>query len=140
MGRKEIILLDDDMYDTELFISLFKHFNILNPIKTFLTVEDFDAYISSLKSEEMPLLVFVDVRIEGADGLEVIKSIRGNDTTKDLTLVVLTGIADEKTTQKALEYGADAYSVKPLVSEDILGFIKKFRLSIFLSDEQNYDC
>jgi len=133
MGRNEIILLEDDINDVDMFVSLFNYFNIVNPVRYFVNTDDFFRYLNN--PENAPLLIFVDIRLPGTDGLEVVKKLKANPATKELKVVVLTGLSDEITIIRAMEFGADAYSVKPLSNDDIIGYIKKFDLSMYLSDK-----
>ena len=67
--------------------------------------------------EEMPDLVFLDIRFPGMDGIEVLKEIRRFD--KDLLVIMLTGYESVKTAVSAMKLGAYDYLSKPIDNEKI---------------------
>lgn len=67
--------------------------------------------------EEMPDLVFLDIRFPGMDGIEVLKEIRRFD--KDLLVIMLTGYESVKTAVAAMKLGAYDYLSKPIDNEKI---------------------
>jgi len=136
MGLNTIVLLDDDENDVDLFIKQFRNFNILNTIKSFLSPTDFKEYISGLTSDDLPLMIFIDIQLAGQSGLLLVKELREMELTKEVVIIVLTGLTDENTIVNALDSGADAFLLKPLKDENIIDFMRKFNLSIYLSDEK----
>lgn len=68
-------------------------------------------------TREKPKLVFLDIRMQGKSGLEVLKEIKAID--KGIRVVMLTVVADEATRQKARELGADDFVSKPFMSDHL---------------------
>jgi len=68
-------------------------------------------------NREKPKLVFLDIRMHGKSGLDVLKEIKAID--KSIRVVMLTVVADEATRQKAIESGADDFVAKPFMSEHL---------------------
>ena len=67
--------------------------------------------------KENPKLIFLDVRMLGMTGLEVLKEIKAYDKT--IKVVMLTVSNDTFTKSKALELGADQYITKPFMSDHL---------------------
>lgn len=67
--------------------------------------------------KEKPKLVFLDIRMQGKSGLEVLKEIKRIDKT--IKVVMLTVVSDEATKQKARELGADDFITKPFLSDHL---------------------
>lgn len=61
---------------------------------------------------QRPDLVFLDIKMSGMDGIEVLKQIKEID--KSITVIMVTVLEDEGTAQKAIELGATDYVTKPL--------------------------
>ncbi|WP_409346500.1 response regulator [Paenibacillus sp. MBLB4367] len=74
---------------------------------------------------EMPDVVFVDIRMPGMTGLEVIK--RGGELRQAIRFIVVSGYAEFAYAQKALNYGAVAYCLKPYDEDEILSVLKKLK-------------
>jgi two-component system, OmpR family, alkaline phosphatase synthesis response regulator PhoP len=70
--------------------------------------------------ERVPHLVLLDLMMPGLDGYEVTRRLRGEPTTKDLPIVIVTAAAEESQAATALEAGADAYMKKPFSPRELL--------------------
>jgi len=58
--------------------------------------------------------VVTDIKMPGMSGLELLQRIRQSDETRDLPVVVLTGLSDNGLKQRALELGASDLFNKPV--------------------------
>lgn len=67
--------------------------------------------------KEKPKLIFLDIRMTGMSGLEVLKEIKAIDPS--IKVIMLTVIADEATKLKAKELGADDFVSKPFMSDHL---------------------
>jgi DNA-binding response OmpR family regulator len=91
-----------------------------------LVFEDtFDVYTaatgeSALKKfqEKKIDLVFLDIRMPGMDGIELLREMRKRD--KLVPIVMVTAADDIQMTQEALQNGAQKYVVKPFNVHEIL--------------------
>ena len=68
-----------------------------------------------LAKKEKPKVVFLDVRMLGMSGLEVLEKIKAMDSQARVNIV--TALADEETKAEARKLGADEFITKPFVSE-----------------------
>lgn len=69
-------------------------------------------------------IVITDLRLPGADGLEVLKSIRNN--SPDTGVIIITAFADVKNAVEAMKEGAFDYISKPFEPEELLIVIDRF--------------
>lgn len=83
---------------------------------TVLTANNGKDALSVVKKEN-PKLVFLDVRMMGLTGLDVLKEIKAYD--KSIRVIMLTVATDTATRTKALELGADQYITKPFMSDHL---------------------
>lgn len=67
--------------------------------------------------KEKPKIVFLDVRMLGMSGLEVLKEIKEID--KNIKVIMVTVMDDKKTKAEAEKLGADQFVTKPFKSEDL---------------------
>ncbi len=69
-------------------------------------------------------LVFVDIRMPGMTGLELISYVHEN-IKRRVGFVILTGYADFNYAREALRYNVLDYILKPVLEEELLGVLKK---------------
>jgi CheY-like chemotaxis protein len=60
-----------------------------------------------------PDILVLDYKMEGMDGLEVMKSLRADARTRDLPILMLTAMNDEPSTRAGFDAGATDYVTKP---------------------------
>jgi two-component system response regulator YesN len=72
---------------------------------------------------EQPDLVFTDIRMAGMTGLELIKKI--NDHKLHTLFVVISGYAEFAYAQKAMNYGALGFCLKPFDENEIISVLLK---------------
>ena len=74
-----------------------------------------------LITQEHPALVLLDLGLPDADGISVIKSVRG---WSSLPMIVLSARGEEKSKIEALDAGADDYLTKPFGAGELLARIR----------------
>lgn len=79
------------------------------------------AYESILRLR--PDIVFTDIRMPGMTGLELIRRLNG--LSLNIQFVVISGYAEFEYAQKALNYGALGFCLKPFDEEEISEILKK---------------
>ena len=79
-----------------------------------------------MSKSESPDLILMDLSLPVMDGWEATSTIKGNDNTKDIPVIVFTAHALAGDREKALEAGADEYDTKPIDFKRLLGKIKDF--------------
>ena len=63
--------------------------------------------------KEKPSLLICDVMLPDTDGYEIVKKMRADDSLRDIPIIMLTALDDDKHQIKGYEAGADDYMVKP---------------------------
>ena len=78
------------------------------------------------KAQELiPDLIITDLMMPGTDGLELCRTIRQNESTDHIPLIVVTAKVSEEDRIRGLEAGADAYLNKPFNAEELRVRIEK---------------
>jgi CheY-like chemotaxis protein len=73
-------------------------------------------------------LILLDIMMPEKTGIEVLQELRGEDGrgTPDTKIVILTNLAQDKTSQEALKAQADGYIIKAdIVPSQLAGIISK---------------
>ena len=116
----EILIVEDNPADAELAINALKKNSLANSL--FVAEDGEEAldfifsrgkfkkrnYIKNLK------VVFLDLKLPKINGLEVLKEIKSNESTKFLPVVVVTSSAEDPDIKAAYELGANSYVIKPV--------------------------
>ena len=91
--------------------------------------------IKLLRLEDIKL-VLTDLRMPGADGMEVLRAAVRTDP--DIAVVLLTAYGTLDTALEAMREGAYDYVVKPFVMQQLLLVVRNaFRMSNLLEENQN---
>jgi CheY-like chemotaxis protein len=61
-----------------------------------------------------PALVYCDVQLPDADGIELVRHLKADPATADLVVVALTACAMESDRRRALAAGCDGFIAKPI--------------------------
>lgn len=69
-------------------------------------------------------LILLDVMMPNMNGWDTLKSIRSNEKTKHIPVIMLTAINEEQKMVSGLKIGADDYIVKPFVLPNLLARIE----------------
>ena len=135
MSRQiEILLVEDNTCDAELAIRAFKKQQLANGI---FHVKDGQEALEFLFGtgayaerdlKDQPKVVLLDVKLPKVDGLEVLRRIKTDETTKMIPVVMLTSSLENGDLAESYKLGANSYIVKPMDSETFEEAIAKLGL------------
>ncbi|NLY34141.1 MAG: phosphate regulon transcriptional regulatory protein PhoB, partial [Alcaligenaceae bacterium] len=77
-----------------------------------------------LINAELPDLILLDWMLPGASGLSMARSLRADERTKDIPIIMLTAKSAEEDKVEGLESGADDYITKPFSPKELMARIK----------------
>lgn len=120
MNNKQKILIADD----ELYIRLLVK-DILQPDFTVLEASNGEEAVNITRTEQ-PDLVLMDILMPKLDGYTACYAIKNNEITKDIPVVMLTGVGHDLNKQLSQEMGATAYITKPFNPDDLLEKIRQY--------------
>lgn len=73
----------------------------------------------STAREERPDVVVLDLMLPGVDGYEVLRTLREDDDTSDIPVILLTARREEEERVRGFRFGADDYVTKPFSAREL---------------------
>lgn len=86
---------------------------------TALTIDD-DIFEAVRK--EQPDILLLDVHLPNANGLDVLDQVRADDETKNLKVVMTSGLNLDV---ECMQHGANGFLLKPYMPDDLLNILKR---------------
>ena len=126
MDNKVILLVEDNPRDEALTLRALKKSNIANEVVVARDgVEALDYFFGAgadaeRQTAEMTQLVLLDLKLPKVNGLEVLRKMRAEESTRRLPVVVFTSSSEEEDIIKSYELGANSYVRKPVDFEQFL--------------------
>ena len=98
---------------------------------TVLQARDGEEGLETIKKQQ-PELVIMDLMMPKMTGFEVCRMVKFDDKYKDIPIIVLSALDQQRDREKALEAGADAYFIKPFDLELLLN-----KVSSLIAENKN---
>ncbi len=120
MENKVILLVEDSPDDVTLTLRTLKQHHILNEVVVASDGTEALDYLSATgkfagrDSDQMPVIVMLDLKLPKLGGLEVLERIRRDRRTRLLPVVVLTSSDEERDLIESYKLGANSYVRKPV--------------------------
>lgn len=120
MNNKIILLVEDNPDDEALTLRALQKNNILNKVVVARDgVEALDYLLATgshagRDTSTMPEVILLDLKLPKIDGLEVLRRVRTDETTRLLPVVVLTSSKEERDMIESYSLGANSYIRKPV--------------------------
>lgn len=120
MRDKKILIIEDEE-------------EVASALKSFLEEEGFSGVehavdgIQAVRKARsfLPDLILLDIKMPGWDGVEVIKKLRLSVPTRQIPVIVTTGMYDETVKKKLLAEGVSTYFQKPYNPEALIEEIER---------------
>jgi two-component system response regulator len=130
----EILLVEDSLDDAEMTIRALKKINLANKV---VHVEDGQEALDFLFAKgrfsareltNRPKLIVLDIKMPKVDGIEVLRQIKSNETTRMIPVVIMTSSAEEKDMIASYDLGVNSYVVKPVDFENFVKAVNELGL------------
>jgi len=76
-----------------------------------------------LAQERRPNLVLMDIRLPGIDGMEALRQLRAEPTTREIPVMAMTASVMSEDRRRVMGAGFDAYQGKPIQVNDFLAAV-----------------
>ena len=119
-GNVEILLVEDNPHDAEMLIRALKKNNFLNKV---FWVKDGAEALDFLKCtgtyadrdpSEMPKLVLLDLKMPKVGGIDVLRYIKANESSRSVPVLMVTSSNEERDVVECYQLGANGFVVKPV--------------------------
>lgn len=137
----EILLVEDNMYDAEMTIRALKKVNLANKL---VHLHDGQEAIDFLFGKEQyagrdvnntPKVILLDIKMPKVDGIEVLKRIKANQSTRMIPVVIMTSSKEEQDIVASYSLGVNSYVVKPVEFEGFAKAVSELGLYWLLTNE-----
>lgn len=133
MSNSYILIVEDDNNDEELAkIALNENDIHVNLKFSRDGIDACDFLFSTGKYEsqknDLPHVIFLDLKLPKLSGMEVLKKIRANPATKYVPVVIFTSSKEASDINEAYENGANAFVAKPISFSDFSATIQQAAL------------
>ncbi len=113
-----ILVADDDRDIRDLVV-----FKLSNAGHEVLAVDDGPSALAAV-TERLPEVAILDVSMPGMSGFDVCASLRSEERTAGIPVLLLTAKAQEADVQTGFAAGADDYIVKPFSPRELLSRVE----------------
>jgi len=128
-GSKLILIVEDFEDDAKLLQVLLTNCGIVNPVRIALSAEETMNYLmggppfSNRSTHPLPGVVFVDLKLPGISGFDLLRWMKGHPELKNTFIVVLSATGDLPSVQAAYALGANTFLIKPCRPADLENLI-----------------
>jgi len=113
------LVIDDNKQTTDALIQMLKLWKItarpaLSP-----------SVAMAILSGDTPAIVFLDINMPGVDGFEVLAYLRREPRLAKVTVIIVTSDDQSQTSKRAMDEGANAVIIKPVMADILEKALKK---------------
>jgi CheY-like chemotaxis protein len=129
----EILLVEDNPNDVELILHVFQWCNLADRIHVAWNGEEALDYLFGTGTYEgkpgvKPKVILLDLKLPKVDGLEVLRKIKGDSSTRSIPVVVFTSSREERDIIDSYNLGVNSYIVKPVQFDQFANVIRDLGL------------
>jgi len=137
--EQTVLLVEDNDDDVELTLMAFQKSNLKNQVVVTKDGKQALDYLfakgeySTRNAEDVPNLVLLDINLPKLSGLDVLKEIRDNETTRFIPVVLLTTSDEFQDVVTGYKLGSNSYIKKPVsfqVFSDVINDLGKYWLQV----------
>ncbi len=139
--RVEVLLVEDNPTDVDLTFYALRNGKLENHIQVVHDGAEALDYVfrtgshSGRRPEDRPGLILLDVDLPKVDGIDVLRKIKADETTRSIPVVMLTSSSEERDIVESYGLGANSYVVKPVDFEQFSHAVQQIGRYWLLLDE-----
>jgi CheY-like chemotaxis protein len=138
LAAGKVLIVDDNQQNLELIQAY------LESLACRLEVAIDGAEAMASIAREQPDLVLLDVMMPRMSGFEVCQKLKGNPSTRDIVIIMVTALHEVSDMERAVECGCDDFVSKPVNKVELLARVKgllalrllKKRLTDYMRDQR----
>jgi CheY-like chemotaxis protein len=133
VARSVFLLVEDNVDDVFFMQRAFRRAGMSNPLQIVTNGDQAIDYLagnapfSDRAQYPFPDMIFLDLKLPGRDGFDVLAWLR-QEHKSDVPVAVLTSSPEEVDRKRARLLGAEAYLLKPPTKEVLLETCRQFQL------------
>ena len=126
----DILLVEDSQDDIDLALHALRQGKLANSIFVVRDGEEALEFLfcrgpfSERNIDRPPKLVLLDLKLPKVDGLQVLKTVKGDPRTKTIPIVIMTSSKEERDMVQSYNSGVNSYIQKPVDYEQFRNTIK----------------
>ncbi len=126
----DILLVEDSQDDIDLALHALRQGKLANTIFVVRDGEEALEFLfcrgpfSERNIDRPPKLVLLDLKLPKVDGLQVLKTVKGDPRTKTIPIVIMTSSKEERDMVESYNSGVNSYIQKPVDFEQFRNTIK----------------
>ena len=119
---RTILLVEDNDNNANIIEDIFAFDDIPAKLETVVSGED----ALRIAAEVQPVLILMDLRLPGLDGLEATQLLKGNPLTKDIPVWAITAYSMKGDKERAQVAGCTRYFTKPINLKELVAALREF--------------
>jgi two-component system chemotaxis response regulator CheY len=127
-----ILVVEDDMASRKFLAKFLSQYGDVDMVVDGL--EALDAYLLSVKDDQLYDLICLDIMMPKVDGVKVLRAIRDYEISrgvlpeKRVKVIMTTALQETEMVQQSFEIGCEAYAAKPINIEKLKLVMEKLGL------------
>lgn len=122
---KQILLVEDNPHDLELTLIALERSQLANEVVVARDGAEALDYLNrsghfANRPEGNPAVVLLDLKLPKIDGIEVLRRLRDQESTRSTPVVMLTSSKEEQDVVRSYASGVNAYVVKPVDFQEFI--------------------
>lgn len=113
-SQTRLLLVEDKEYDRVLYKEYLGHDRY-----SYDELDDGFLVINFLQSNPIPDLIVLDWQMPKQNGLDTLKAIKSYQAFKDIPVIIITGLKNEKVLEEAFEFGSVDFLYKPITKPEL---------------------
>jgi two-component system response regulator len=119
----DIFLVGDNEYNVEFILEALARHKLAHRVRVFRDGGEALDYLLAAErysdrfSARQPRLILLDLRLPRVDGLELLRVVRTNETTKMIPVVVFSSSTDDADRMESYRLAANSFIIKPVAYE-----------------------
>ena len=118
----KVLLVEDDLGNRTVIEDMFRFDNV----GAELIVAESGEEALCLAADVEPILILMDIRLPGMDGLEAARALKADPSTEDTPIWAITAYARTEDKNKAVDAGCDDYITKPFKRSELVTKLRAF--------------